>query len=211
MPPRAYNNETRQLLQADLKARIAEAAAALHATQGALATSYAQIAQQAGVSLPTVYKHFPTLDDLVVACTGHVLSQAPALPQEELLAAPDLASAADVLVRACDALNAYLEPWSVWREQERIAALKHIVDMGRADLQAACKAVLQAHGVQGDAAQAAAVWESILAFDFWHRLVRQHKLTRIAARERQLQLLLACVGPRPAATPPTRPTRKNRP
>jgi AcrR family transcriptional regulator len=210
MPPRAYNNETRQLLQADLKARIAEAAAALHATQGALATSYAQIAQQAGVSLPTVYKHFPTLDDLMVACTGHVHSRAPEFPHQDLLAAPDLPSAAKVIVHACDALNAYLEPWLVWREAERIPALKRISEASGAELAAACRAVLQGHGVPGHAAQVAAVWESLLAFDFWHRLVHLHKLTRAAARERQLQLMLAAAGPQPDTSPSTRPNRKSR-
>ena len=56
MPPRPYDNASRQLQQAELKSRIAAAAAELHASQGALATSYAQIAERAGVSLPTVYK-----------------------------------------------------------------------------------------------------------------------------------------------------------
>src|SRR5687767_2873240 len=106
MPPRAYNNESRTQQQAELKARIAAAAAELHATQGALATSYAQIAQQAGVSLPTVYKHFPTMDELLEACTGHAAALAPPFPIDAILAAPELPAAARLLVDACDATNA---------------------------------------------------------------------------------------------------------
>ena len=210
MPPRPYNSDLRQLQAADLKARIAAAAAELHATQGALATSYAQIAQHAGVSLPTVYKHFPTLDDLVTACTGHVFGQAPAFPDESILAAPDIQTAASILVASCDATHAYFEPWRSWNEQSRIPVLQQIYETNRTQLVDLCKALLQRHGAPGDIAQAAAVWESILSFDFWRRLVRDHKLSRAAAREHQHLLLLAAVGPRPARDSSPRPTRKNR-
>lgn len=106
MAPRAYNIETRRRQQDELKARIAAAAAELHAEQGALATSHAQIAERAGVSLPTVYKHYPTLDELIPACVGHVTGLAPHFPPDELLSAPDLAAAAQALVDARDAQNA---------------------------------------------------------------------------------------------------------
>jgi AcrR family transcriptional regulator len=211
MPPRAYNNEMRQLQQADLKARIAEAAAQLHATQGVLATSYAQVAQQAGVSLPTVYKHFPTLGELIQACSGHVASQAPAFPQERLLDAPDLASAAEVLVEALDRQHAHFEPWLDWREHRSVPALAALAERNREQLLGVCRSVLQRHGAPGDAAATAAVWESLLAFDFWQRLVRAHRLGRTAARARQRHLLLAAAGPAPAADPSPRPTRKARP
>src|SRR5262245_37532092 len=142
MPPRPYNNETRDRQQAELKTRIAAATAELHAVQGVFATSYAQIAQQAGVSLPTVYKHYPTLDELVQACTGHVGAQAPAFPQERILAAPDLATAAAVLVDACDALNAHFEPWLQWREHSRVPVLQQQTEERRTRIVALCKALL---------------------------------------------------------------------
>ena len=52
--------------------RIVEAAAALHYRQGVAATSYVQIAEQAGVGPATVYRHFPTLGSLVSACGANV-------------------------------------------------------------------------------------------------------------------------------------------
>jgi AcrR family transcriptional regulator len=201
MPPRPYNNESRQQQQAELKSRIAAAAAELHAAQGALATSYAQIAQQAGVSLPTVYKHYPTLDELLQACTSHVAERAPVFPHDKIVAAPDLASAASMLVDACDALHAYYEPWLGWREHTRVALLQQLQDERRRTLLQLARAVLQAHGVPA-AAECAALWESLLSFDFWQRLVREHKLTRTAVRSRQLALLMAT-----AASSPT-PSRK---
>lgn len=201
MPPRPYNNESRQQQQAELKARIAAAAAELHAAQGALATSYAQIAQQAGVSLPTVYKHYPTLDELLQACTSHVAERAPVFPEDEIAAAPDLATAAAMLVEACDALHAYYEPWLGWREHTRVPLLQQLRDERRRHLLQLSRAVLQAHDAAA-AQECAALWESLLSFDFWQRLVREHKLTRTALRTRQLALLMAT-----AASSPT-PSRK---
>lgn len=62
--------------RADAKAatrtKIVEAAKALHAECGVRATSWEQIAERAGVSLATAYRHFPTLDELVVACARSV-------------------------------------------------------------------------------------------------------------------------------------------
>ena len=48
MASRPYNSELRQRKQAELKARIVNAAAALHARKGARDTSYAEIAAEAG-------------------------------------------------------------------------------------------------------------------------------------------------------------------
>jgi AcrR family transcriptional regulator len=209
MPPRPYNNETRLQQQAELKSRISAAAAELHASQGALATSYAQIAERAGVSLPTVYKHYPTLDELVQACSSHVAARAPAFPQDRIAAATDLATAAQALVDGCDAMNAHFEPWISWREHHRIDSLRAIVDTRRRQLRHLCEAVLAQHAAAPAARdEVAATWETILSFDVWQRLVREHKLARAATRRRQTQLLLAAAGPQRAASPRSRPKRK---
>jgi AcrR family transcriptional regulator len=57
---RAAVEETRQ--------RILEATLALHSEKGILGTSWQDIARRADVSVGTVYKHFPSLDELVPAC-----------------------------------------------------------------------------------------------------------------------------------------------
>ena len=48
--------------------RIVEATLALHAEKGIFGTSWQDIAHRADVSVGTVYKHFPSLDELVPAC-----------------------------------------------------------------------------------------------------------------------------------------------
>ena len=57
---KAAVQETRQ--------RIVEATLALHAEKGIFGTSWQDIARRADVSVGTVYKHFPSLDELVPAC-----------------------------------------------------------------------------------------------------------------------------------------------
>ena len=210
MAPRAYNNETRQQQQEELKARIAAAAARLHAERGALATSYAEIAQAAGVSVPTVYKHFPDLDELVHACSSHATSLAPPFPADEIAQAPDLRTAAALLVDAMDRLHAYFEQWLVWREENRIPALAQRSAERRKHFVQLCEAVMARHGVAGPHRERAAVWESLLDFEPWHRLVRVHKLPRATVRAQLLSLLLAVTGPQPAP-PSSRPNRKSPP
>lgn len=210
MAPRAYNNETRQQQQAELKARIAEAAAKLHAERGALATSYAEIAQAAGVSLPTMYKHFPDLNELVGACSGHVASLAPPFPAHEIAAAPDLAAAATLLVNATDRLHAHFEPWMVWREANRIPVLALRAAQRRQQLVQLAATVMERHGVAGPRDEVAAVWESLLNFELWHRLVREHKLPRHAVRVHLISLMLAATGQQSAPLS-SRPTRRSSP
>ena len=55
--------------------RIVEAAVHLHGTAGPAATSIAAIAERAGVTRLTVYRHFPDETTLFEACSGHWLSQ----------------------------------------------------------------------------------------------------------------------------------------
>lgn len=48
--------------------RIIEAAMQCHAERGIVGTSIQDVARRADVALGTVYRHFPTLEDLVGAC-----------------------------------------------------------------------------------------------------------------------------------------------
>ncbi|HRP75561.1 MAG TPA: TetR/AcrR family transcriptional regulator [Rhodocyclaceae bacterium] len=198
MTTRTYNNEKRRWRQAELKAGIAAATAELHASKGVIATSYADIARHAGVSLPTVYSHFPTQDDLLQGCTAHVIAQAPALPTEKILAAPDLPAAANLLVTAMEAQHLHFEPWSAWREDRVIPLLGAMAAAIRQSKSELIAAVLARHDVPGAHREQVAAWESVLSFDMWHRLVREHGLSRSAVRRILVQWLLAVVGPTPA-------------
>jgi len=66
--PRAYHSPHRAAGAMRTREAIVEAAVRVHA-QGI--TTLAAVAEEAGVSLPTVTKHFPTREDLFGACTQH--------------------------------------------------------------------------------------------------------------------------------------------
>ena len=66
--------------------RIVEATRELHSEQGIAATSWDDIAARAGVGVGSVYRHFPTLDELIPAC-GEISMQVIALPDPATVAA----------------------------------------------------------------------------------------------------------------------------
>lgn len=63
----AARDETRE--------RIVRATMALHDEQGVATTSFANVAERAGVGPATVLRHFPTLSSLVMACGEHVVAE----------------------------------------------------------------------------------------------------------------------------------------
>ena len=68
MTPRKYTMDKRKAAVQETQQRIVEATLALHAEKGIFGTSWQDIAHRADVSVGTVYKHFPSLDELVPAC-----------------------------------------------------------------------------------------------------------------------------------------------
>jgi AcrR family transcriptional regulator len=82
MSPRKYDMSRRASAAAQTRRRIIEATRELHAEQGIGATSWDAIAARAGVGVGTVYRHFPSLDELVPAC-GEVSMKIVALPDPD--------------------------------------------------------------------------------------------------------------------------------
>ena len=134
MSPRAYDRKLRLAAAEEARRRIVEAAVALHATQGALATGHAQIAERAGVSVPTVYKYFPTRNDLIPACTRLVAGRAPLALDDRifdgLARVPDRVRA---LARGLFRLHVYFAPWLRWVDGDApgLPALQEFLEQGR--------------------------------------------------------------------------------
>jgi AcrR family transcriptional regulator len=85
MSPRRYRLERRAETAAETRRRLVDATFALHAEQGIHATTMSHIAERAGVSVGTVYHHFPTYQDAVAACAQHVDESLP-LPAADIFA-----------------------------------------------------------------------------------------------------------------------------
>ena len=199
MASRKYTASKRLSQVLDRQQRVAAVTAELHAEKGPLATSYADVAERAGVSLPTLYSYFPTQDALMRACTGQVAAGAPELPHEAILGAPDLRKAAARLVVAMDRLHAYSEPWFAWRADAAIPFLAQLRAANRDRLLVFLRRLLSLHR-DGSQTACAAAWESLLSFDLWHRLVRQHALPRTRVRVLLTDLLLSALGPESATS-----------
>jgi AcrR family transcriptional regulator len=69
--PRPYRMQRRAELVDETKLRITEAAVRLHTTVGPSRASIAAIAEEAGVTRLTVYRHFGDAEALFTACMAH--------------------------------------------------------------------------------------------------------------------------------------------
>ncbi|MDP9456228.1 MAG: TetR/AcrR family transcriptional regulator [Actinomycetota bacterium] len=83
MTPRKYSMDKRRAAVEETRRRIVEATLALHSQKGIFDTSWKDIAERADVSVATVYKHFPSLDELVPACGALIMAiTAPPSPED---------------------------------------------------------------------------------------------------------------------------------
>jgi AcrR family transcriptional regulator len=81
--PRTDSMERRRASVEETRRRIVEATMALHAERGIFGTSWKEIAARADVAVATVYKHFPTLAELVPACGERVVQiSVPPAPED---------------------------------------------------------------------------------------------------------------------------------
>ena len=74
MSPRRYQMTSRAAGTAETRERIVSAAMAIHAQKGLLGTSWEEIADHANVAPATVYRHFPSVAELIPACTRSIFA-----------------------------------------------------------------------------------------------------------------------------------------
>jgi AcrR family transcriptional regulator len=74
----------------ETRERITQATVRLHTTVGPAHTSIAAVAEEAGVTRLTVYRHFADLDALFVACRAHWVAQNPRPDAAAWIEIPDL-------------------------------------------------------------------------------------------------------------------------
>ena len=84
MKRRNYQLGRRAESAEETRRRLVQATFELHGEQGIAATTMKQIADRAGVGVGTVYHHFKTLDDTIMACGQMVMATYPP-PTEAIL------------------------------------------------------------------------------------------------------------------------------
>ena len=97
---RTYDLKRRAERQEETRQRIVEAAVALHTNLGPSRTTVKAIAEEAGVTRPTVYAHFPDERSLFQACSGHVGATVPAPDASVWRAVADPAGRLETALRA---------------------------------------------------------------------------------------------------------------
>jgi AcrR family transcriptional regulator len=149
---------------AETRRRIVAATHELHTEQGVAATSWDDIAARAGVGVGTVYRHFPSLDELIPAC-GVVVLEVLALPDAEAVAAADDRAAA--LAREVFAIYERAAPDV--RVLAREAGVHPGVQEAADELEARLGALIDAAALAGDRR----VVRALLDIGTWDALRRQ--------------------------------------
>ena len=193
MSPRRYRSDRRQAGVDETRRRIVGAAVALHAEQGAMATSFAQVAKRADVAVPTVYKHFPNQAALLQSCTGHVFACSPALGPEIYRGLATAEARLAALAKAAFAVHRFQAPWMRRgiHEAALMPDLAKIVDEARSQFRRLVALALEPRFAGRPPAGLVALIEILLGFSAWQRLAEEAGLSQSGAEERAAAALFA--------------------
>jgi AcrR family transcriptional regulator len=177
---RSYRLGRRAEAADETRRRIVEATSQLHNERGIAETSMKDIAERAGVSVGTVYHHFPTYPDAIRACGAHTAERVPAPTAaifEGTVARPQR------IERLARALFGYYEQipalHSVRRDRHLADVLEQVVE-AEADNRLALAA--QAAGSRRNSQRTALV-AALLDLDVYRALRRQGFDTDKAAQQ----------------------------
>ena len=175
MSPRPYRMAGRELGVESTRRRIVDTAMRLHSQRGAIATSWDDIAAEAGVARATVYNHFRSLDELVPVCAqvAFELSEIPtparATAMFAHLSSPE-ARLSHFVVESCRCYRAGAD-WlrAAWRERDLVPAMEQAVARLQAALQVLLDSALEGLELSVDQRRLLA---TLLDFPFWESLDR---------------------------------------
>ncbi len=169
---RGYNLGKRKSAQDETRERIVRATMAVHDIKGVVATSYVDIAERAGVGAATVYRHFPSVGELVIACGVHAWQEMQPFIPDALPDPPEEArTLGQRLAWVCGELDAFYRRGGVrlvvaQNERSRIPELERFMLAVEAGTDAlVAHAIGPAAGAEGRRAAIALtrmpVWESL--------------------------------------------------
>lgn len=190
---RKYQMKKRAEARDETRDRIVRATMALHDRQGVATTTFADIAEKAGVGPATVLRHFPTLGSLVMACGQHVAEEMrPPAPARAEQVFAGLSTTAARLERLVDEIDAFYERGAfrliaAGNDRDRVPELDQFLRMVDAGLEALIREATVDES-PGDAM--VGVLMALCGVAVWQRLTT----TGLAAAERRgiLVDLLTC-------------------
>ena len=189
---RKYELRRRAQGMEETRRRIAEAAMELHGSVGPARTSLSAVAERAGVQRHTLYRHFPTEDELFTACSGLFAEEH---PRPDLERWREVADPAERLAVGLDELYRWYEQTEpMLTNLYRDRALVESVDthMGRID-----EFVEQAARTLGGGRRRVlnAAARHAVAFQTWRSLARDGGVSRAQAVKLASAVVLAAQGP----------------
>ena len=164
---RPYRLGRRAETAEETRRRLVEATFQLHSEQGIAETSMKDIAARAGVSVGTVYHHFPSYTDAIVACAGFTAEHAPA-PTSAVFAGA--ASRRERIARLARALFDFYERVPALESVRRDRRLSRELD-AFAEEEARNRRALVAEAVGADAPTA--FFAALLDVDVYRSLRRE--------------------------------------
>ena len=196
-PKRKYEMKQRAADVADTRRRITEAAVELHGTVGPVRTTISAVAERAGVQRHTVYRHFPTEEDLFEACSTHFFAENPR-PDQDLWRT--IEDPRQRLSRALDEVYAYYERTgpmyaNVLRDEPLVDAIGPRLASLRGYLSDSAGILAAGWGARGRRRRVlGAALGHVLAFETWRSLVCEGRLTRPEAVALAASLVDAAAG-----------------
>ena len=195
---RTYRKRRRAVAEERTRLRITEAAVKLHGTVGPARTTISAVAQEAGVQRATVYRHFPTEEDLFGACSAHWLAQNPP-PDPQAWA--QIADPGERLRWALTELYAWYRRSApmlerTTRDAPLVPAMAGPMQRRAASAQAALEVLLRGRRERGAARRrAAAAIGHATAFSTWQSLARDQGLDDREAVALMAAMVEAAPGP----------------
>jgi AcrR family transcriptional regulator len=192
---RPYRKKVRAELEEETRRRITESAVELHGSLGPSRTSVSAVAERAGVRRATVYRHFPDEAALFDACSAHWSAQNPPPDPAAWMSIDDREERSRVALRALYSFYARTEPMlaNLLRDEETSEVVRERFQVFHDYLAAVRKQLLM-----GGRARAAV--GHALAFSTWRSLVREQGMSRDAAVDLMVTLIMAECGSQPRPT-----------
>jgi AcrR family transcriptional regulator len=193
---RNYKMHKRAEAQGEIRERILRATMSVHDEKGVAPTTYGDVAERAGVGVATVYRHFPKIGDLIMACGGHVWAEMqPPTPDSAATTFAGLKSRRERLLRLVEELDAFYERGSLRlalasRDRAIVPEVHGFLTAVEAGTEALVREALGPEALQEGQIKVAL---ALLSFPSWQAFRRQH-LSAGDTVEAQLQLLQSAIG-----------------
>jgi AcrR family transcriptional regulator len=191
---RPYRKKARAEGERETRLRITASAVHLHGTVGPSRTSMSAIAEHAGVTRSTLYRHFEDEAAVFVACSAHWLTANPLPPLEDWAAIADPEERLAVALTELYAFYGRVEQMlaNLFRDED-LPVVKRPFSGFHGYLAAARDVLLV--GRKPDARVAAAIGHAI-SFHTWRSLVREQSVDGAVAVELATGFVSAARAPR---------------